>query len=49
MDKNLEKVKWQDVKQIDRPLEKWLIKVRQLVQHPVQILVLLALLADLFY
>ena len=32
---NLEKVKWRDVKQVDRPLEKWLIKVRQLVQHPV--------------
>lgn len=30
-----EKVKWRDIKQIDRPLEKWLIKVRQLVRHPI--------------
>ena len=31
----LEKLKWRDVKQADRPLEKWLIKVRQLARHPV--------------
>lgn len=31
---NLEKLKWRDVRQIDRPVEKWLVKVRQLVRHP---------------
>jgi Mg-chelatase subunit ChlD len=31
----LEKVKWLDIKEIDRPLEKWLIRVRQLVLHPI--------------
>ena len=32
---NLEKIHWQYIQQIDRPLEQWLIKLRQLTRHPV--------------
>ncbi|OFZ15323.1 MAG: hypothetical protein A2Z20_03525 [Bdellovibrionales bacterium RBG_16_40_8] len=31
----LEKLKWRDVKQVDRPLEKWLVKIRKLALHPI--------------
>lgn len=32
---SLEKLKWRDVQHLDRPLEKWLIKLRQFVMHPI--------------
>ncbi len=30
----LEKIKWRDIKQLDRPLETWILKVRQFFRNP---------------
>jgi Mg-chelatase subunit ChlD len=31
----LEKIKWHDIKQMDRPLEQWIVKLRNFFLHPV--------------
>lgn len=31
---HLEQIKWQNVAQVDRPLEKWLIRVRRVIKNP---------------